>query len=99
MSQWNDPFLQKLFLAKTPLIDVRAPVEFAEGEIPFSINLPIMNNEERAAVGTTYRQQGQAAAIELGHKLVSGRIQTLRSFASVVVYAHRLLASGSPKLE
>ena len=78
MSQWNDPELQKLFLEETPLIDVRAPIEFSEGIIPFSVNLPIMNNDERAKVGTEYKLHGQDAAIKLGHELVSGEIKAER---------------------
>lgn len=78
MSTWNDPELIKLFSAGTPLIDVRAPVEFSEGSIPNSINLPIMNDEERKLVGTCYKEQGQAPAIELGHQLVSGKIKEER---------------------
>lgn len=75
---WNDPELRKLFLDKTPLIDVRAPIEFQDGAIPHSINLPLMNDEERRQVGTCYKQLGQAAAIELGHQLVSGEIKETR---------------------
>jgi tRNA 2-selenouridine synthase len=78
MSVWNDSELINLFLQKTPLIDVRAPVEFESGSLPGAINLPIMNDEERALVGTCYKQQGQAAAIELGHSLVSGKIKEER---------------------
>lgn len=54
-------------------IDVRAPIEFASGAIPNSVNLPIMNDEERRLVGTCFKQQGREAAILLGHQLVSGR--------------------------
>ncbi len=72
MSTWNDPELIKLFAQQTPLIDVRAPIEFAEGAIPNSVNLPLMNDEERHLVGICYKQQGQEAAIKLGHTLVSG---------------------------
>lgn len=54
-------------------IDVRAPIEYVYGSIPNSINLPIMNDEERRLVGTCFKQQGREAAIELGHQLVSGR--------------------------
>ena len=72
---WNDPELKNLFLAKTPLIDVRSPVEFSEGSLPHSINLPIMNDEERTLVGTCYKEHGQAAAIKLGHELVQGQIK------------------------
>ncbi|MBY0517157.1 MAG: tRNA 2-selenouridine(34) synthase MnmH [Bacteriovoracaceae bacterium] len=72
MSQWNDPHFQALFLSQTPLIDVRAPVEYAEGAMPNSINLPLMNNEERHQVGLCYKESGQEAAIKLGHALVGG---------------------------
>jgi tRNA 2-selenouridine synthase len=72
MSTWSDPELLELFARQTPLIDVRAPIEFAEGAIPFSVNLPLMNDEERHLVGICYKQHGQEAAIKLGHELVSG---------------------------
>lgn len=72
MSTWSDQELTELFLRQTPLIDVRAPVEFAEGAIPNSVNLPLMNDEERHLVGICYKEQGQEAAIRLGHQLVSG---------------------------
>jgi tRNA 2-selenouridine synthase len=78
MSLWNDPFLQRIVSKKIPLIDVRAPIEFDLGSIPHSVNLPIMNNEERALVGTCYKEQGQEKAIELGHKLVSGSLKEER---------------------
>ena len=61
-----------LILEDTPLIDLRAPVEFAKGAPPKAINLPLMTDQERAKVGTCYKKQGQEAAIELGHRLVSG---------------------------
>lgn len=72
----ENPF--ELFLKQIPLIDVRAPVEFAEGSLPHAVNLPLLNNEERALVGTTYKQKGQAAAIALGNELVSGEIKKER---------------------
>jgi tRNA 2-selenouridine synthase len=78
MSTWTDPELRELFLRRTPLVDVRAPVEFADGAIPFSVNLPIMTDEERACVGTTYKERGQEAAIQLGHELVSGSVKAER---------------------
>lgn len=68
----------EIFLKDTPLIDVRAPVEFAQGSLPNAINLPIMNNEERALVGTTYKQAGRETAMALGHQLVSGEVKEAR---------------------
>ncbi|EON1171928.1 hypothetical protein ACNC5I_004121, partial [Escherichia coli] len=52
-----------LLIADTPIIDVRAPIEFEQGAMPAAINLPLMNNDERAAVGTCYKQQGSDAAL------------------------------------
>lgn len=69
---------ERLVLAKTAILDVRAPVEFAEGALPNSVNLPILNNEERAQVGTVYKQQGSEAAVALGHSLVSGAVKAGR---------------------
>lgn len=67
-----------LLIADTPIIDVRAPIEFEHGAMPAAINLPLMNNDERAAVGTCYKQQGSDAALALGHKLVAGEIRQQR---------------------
>ncbi|MDX1734647.1 MAG: tRNA 2-selenouridine(34) synthase MnmH [Halioglobus sp.] len=67
-----------LFLQHTPMIDLRAPAEFARGAFPGSASLPLMTDEERAQVGICYKEQGQAAAIELGHKLVGGATRTRR---------------------
>ncbi len=69
---------RSLFLSDVPLMDVRAPVEFSKGAFPTAINLPLMNDDERQAIGTTYTQQGQDAAIALGHKLVSGNLRDAR---------------------
>ena len=63
--------LKKFLQQEKPLLDVRAPVEFLAGHIPGAINLPILNDDERAQVGTLYKQKGQDAAIQLGQKLVS----------------------------
>jgi len=73
----TDDYLS-LFLNHTPMIDTRSPGEFAKGSFPGAQNLPLMTNEERAKVGTCYKQQGQAAAIALGHELVHGQVKEQR---------------------
>ena len=62
----------QLLLSGRPLIDLRAPVEFTRGAFPASVSLPLMSDSERELVGTCYKQQGQEAAIALGHQLVQG---------------------------
>jgi tRNA 2-selenouridine synthase len=67
-----------LFLRHVPMMDMRAPSEFARGAFPAALSLPLMSDDERAQVGTCYKQRGQQAAIELGHQLVSGELKSAR---------------------
>ncbi len=69
---------KSLFLRDIPFLDVRAPVEFTRGAFPTAVNLPILNDAERERVGTCYRQEGQDAAVKLGHELVSGKTRASR---------------------
>lgn len=76
-----------LLTQRPPLLDVRAPAEFALGQLPNSFNAPILNDAERKRVGTTYKQQGHDAAVAVGHRLVKGvvkdqRIAQWREFCS-----------------
>lgn len=38
------------------IIDVRSPLEYADDHIPGALNAPVFSNDERAQVGTLYRQ-------------------------------------------
>lgn len=49
-----------------PLLDVRAPVEFAQGHLPGALSLPLFTDEERARIGTAYKQVSQEKAVHLG---------------------------------
>lgn len=69
---------RRLFLSGVALLDVRAPLEFARGAFPGAVNLPLMDDEERHHVGLRYAEQGQQAAIELGHQLVAGEHKASR---------------------
>jgi tRNA 2-selenouridine synthase len=74
-----------------PMVDVRSQNEFLEGHIQGAFNLPILNNEERVAVGTDYKQKGQQEAIKTGFRLVGPRLEKM------VVEATRI-ADGSELL-
>jgi tRNA 2-selenouridine synthase len=52
------------------VIDVRSPAEFDEDHVPGAINLPVLDNEERARVGTIYKQVSPFDARKLGAALV-----------------------------
>jgi len=53
--------------------DARSPGEFEHGRIPGALSLPLLNNDERAQVGTIYKQKGHDAAVLKGFDLVGGK--------------------------
>jgi len=74
----NSDQMTKLFLADTPMIDVRAAIEFNLGAFPSATNLPILNDEERHQVGICYKTKGAQSAEQLGESLVSGEVRESR---------------------
>ena len=56
------------FLSMTgiPVIDVRSPAEYEHARIPGAYSLPLFSDEERAIVGTAYKQESREKAIKLG---------------------------------
>ena len=73
------------------VLDVRSPKEFAEGHVPGSVNLPLLDNRQRARVGTAYRTAGaQRARVVAMDEVSAGLPVYLRSAA--------LLARGGRRL-
>jgi len=58
------------------VIDVRAPAEFAEDHMPGAINLPVLDDAERARVGTLYKQVSTFTARKVGAALVARNAAT-----------------------
>jgi tRNA 2-selenouridine synthase len=56
------------------IIDVRSPSEFAEDHIPGAVNYPVLDDAQRARVGTLYAQVSPFAARKLGAALVARNI-------------------------
>lgn len=67
-----------IFKNSTPLLDVRSPIEFQRGAFQHATNLPLLTDAEREAVGTQYRRQGRAAAIDLGNTLLNSEAKQQR---------------------
>ena len=57
-----------------PVIDVRTPAEWKQGHIPGSVNIPLFSNEERAKVGTRYKNAGKEFAVEMGLEIVGPKM-------------------------
>ncbi|WP_425060925.1 tRNA 2-selenouridine synthase [Sporomusa carbonis] len=78
-------------------IDVRSPAEYAVGHIPKAVNIPLFTDDERAQVGTTYKQVGVEEAKHLGLTIVSAKLpeivrqtcQLHKAGRKVIVYCWR----------
>lgn len=77
--------LESFFNAPGPILDVRSPGEYHHAHIPGAVSFPLFTDEERAAVGTCYKQQGRDEAVELGIGLVGPKsaqfIQSAKAIA------------------
>lgn len=58
-----------------PVVDVRTPAEFEKGHIPGAVNIPLFSNEERAHVGTVYKQRSPDEAYRIGYAYVTPKLQ------------------------
>lgn len=56
------------------IIDVRSPAEYAEDHIPGAINCPVLDDAQRAEVGTLYKQVSPFEAKKIGAAMVSENI-------------------------
>ncbi len=78
MSQTPSPARDRATVAQLPefddIIDVRTPSEFALDHIPGACNLPVLSDDERARVGTLYKQVSPFSAKKLGAALVAANV-------------------------
>ncbi|MFJ7747398.1 tRNA 2-selenouridine(34) synthase MnmH [Peribacillus sp. NPDC097295] len=66
------------------VIDVRSPSEYKDATIPGSLNIPFFNDEERAEVGTLYKQVSAQAAKERGLEIISVKLPSfIKEFAEI----------------
>jgi len=78
------------------IVDVRSPIEFNKGHIPQSKNIALFSDDERALVGTLYKQQGKEQALLQGLQVVGPKlvafiheVQKLTDKKTVFVYCAR----------
>ncbi len=56
------------------IIDVRSPAEFADDHIPGAISCPVLDDAQRAEIGTLYKQVSPFVAKKLGAAYISANI-------------------------
>ncbi len=71
--------IEELYQKDYTFVDVRSPKEFEEDHIPGAINIPLFSNEERAIVGTIYKQENKDKAVDIGLEFVSKKLPEMIS--------------------
>ena len=74
-----------------PVFDVRSEAEFSHAHIPGAHNLPLFNNEERAVVGTIYKQKSRELAIKKGLEYFGPKMKDM------VVFVEETIAKLRPE--
>lgn len=69
---------------KPIILDVRSPSEFEKGHIPNAVSFPLFSDEERAIVGTIYKQKSPEMAMLEGLEIIGPKM------ANFVRSAHKL---------
>lgn len=72
---WRELAPERLFDLKDALvIDVRSPCEHKAEYIPHSVNIPLLEDDERVFIGTTYAVEGEMVARRKALKIISPKI-------------------------
>lgn len=76
-------------------VDVRSEKEYSVDNIPGSINIPILDDEERHIVGYTYKQVNKDEAIKIGYDILNKKSEIFEEFIKnnldrqVIIYCFR----------
>ncbi|MFN5422841.1 MAG: tRNA 2-selenouridine(34) synthase MnmH [bacterium] len=68
-----------------PILDVRSEGEYDHAHIPEAFSLPLFSNEERAVVGTIYKQQSREDAIKKGLEYFGPKMRDMILFAEKII--------------
>ena len=71
-----------------PLFDLRAPVEFAADHVEGAVNVPLLDDDERALVGLLYRRESPQVAFEAARVRVRSSVgRMVEAIASLAGWA------------
>ena len=91
MSQTRALTIQEALLRRDDFIwvDVRSESEFERAHIPNAINVPILCDEDRAAVGRDYKHEGREAAVMLGLSLTGPKFASIYQQLMDIQHTHQ----------
>ena len=72
-----------------PVLDVRSPGEYNHAQIPGAYSLPLFSDEERAIVGTAYKQQGREIAIKIGLDYFGPKMRAMVEEVEKILAGHK----------
>ncbi len=85
---------------QNPVIDVRSPGEFNHAHIPGAYSVPLFTDEERAIVGTAYKQDSREMAIKHGLDFFGTKMKKMVEEVEEILNLRRTITNGKPnKLE
>lgn len=84
-------FLKLAHSRNIPVLDVRAPLEFAHGHLPGALSFPLFTDEERKQIGTTYKQVSKDQAVLLGLDFFGPKMAALVRQANILAPAKEVL--------
>ena len=80
------------------IIDVRSPGEYAHAHMPNAFSLPLFTDEERAVIGTTYKQKSREAAIKAGLPFFGTKMPAMIDQVETWVAAYEKTKGQKPKI-
>jgi tRNA 2-selenouridine synthase len=71
-----------------PILDVRSPGEYHYAHIPGAISFPLFSDEERALIGTAYKQESRETAVKIGLDYFGPRMRIMINQAESILRTH-----------
>lgn len=87
-----DDFLKTA--CRSVLLDVRSPGEYYHAHLPGAVSIPLFTNEERAVVGTAYKQQSREQAIKIGLDFFGPKMRRMVEEVEARLEAQRVIESN-----
>lgn len=88
---------QALEMDDAVIVDVRSPGEYEEDHIPGAVSIPLFDDEERALIGTMYKQIGKETAVEKGISITTPKLDEFYKkfselslkYTNIIIYCYR----------
>lgn len=77
------------------ILDVRSPREFADGHITGARSWPLFSDDERARIGTLYKQKSREKAVDLGLEIIGPKMAEMAKYGRAL-FESQVSEDGTP---